>query len=145
MPAAKQITVRLPFLLPTRNEQDRMHFQEKKRLKDRIIAEFIAAGIRRGAAPMEFAEVTVWRNSARSPDYDGNVGSLKQLLDVIQPEGIMRFVNGQPKFPNPGGLGIILNDNIEHVVVRAEWVKAKPSEQYTLVRIKALDGIPVAA
>ena len=45
----REITIRLPFLLPTRNQQDRMHFHEKRQLKDRIIREFLAAGIRRAA------------------------------------------------------------------------------------------------
>src|ERR1700690_1608261 len=107
---SREVIIRLPFLLPTRNQQDRMHFHAKRELKHRIIAEFIAAGIRSSGKPMEFSEVTVWRHSTQCPDFDGNVGSLKQLLDVIQPEGKLRKIKGELKLSNPGGLGIILND-----------------------------------
>jgi hypothetical protein len=138
------ITIRLPFLLPTRNQQDRMHFHEKTELKAPILREFMTAGIRSGGAPMKYAEVTVWRHSIREPDRDGNMGSIKQLLDLLQPEGKLRKMKGALAFPNPGGMGIIMNDSPAHAVVRALWLKAPSlAGQHTMVRIKRLDAMPV--
>jgi len=141
----REITIRLPFLLPTRNVQDRMHFHEKRRLKDQIAGEFLAAGVRGTGVPIEFAEVTVWRHSTQCPDADGLYGSLKQILDVIQPQGEPRVVKGAPygslHIPNPGGLGLILNDDMRHIVLRPFWVKAKRGEQHTVIRIRELAAI----
>ncbi len=134
----REISIRLPFLLPTRNVQDRMHFHQKRALKDDIIREFLAAGVLPSAAraPMAFAEVTVWRHSTREPDIDGLYGSLKQILDVIQPVGDLRKVGGKLRHANLGGLGIIANDSPSHLVVRPLWVKARQSEQHTMIRIR---------
>lgn len=139
-----EITIRLPFLLPTRNRQDRMHYHEKTDLKEQILREFMAAGIRSGGAPMRYAEVVVFRHSVREPDRDGNVGSIKQLVDLLQPEGKLRKMKGALAFTNPGGLSIITNDSPAHSVVRALWVKSPTiAEQHTLVRIRRLDAMPV--
>lgn len=138
----REITIRLPFLLPTRNQQDRMHYHDKRKLKDQIIREFLAAGILPGRTPMEYAEVTVWRRSTREPDVDGLYGSLKQLLDVIQPEGDLRKVGAKLQHANPGGLGLIANDSPSHLIVRPLWIKSRPSEQHTVIRIRELAAMP---
>ena len=138
----REISIRLPFLLPTRNQQDRMHFHEKRDLKNRIGREFLAAGILPGTTtPMAFAEVNVWRHSSREPDLDGLYGSVKQLLDILQPQGELRTVKGKLQHANPGGIGVIANDSPAHVVLRLFWVKAKPSEQHTMVHLREMAGV----
>ena len=124
-----------------------MHFHQKRELKDQIIREFLAAGVLPSAAraPMAFAEVTVWRHSTREPDVDGLYGSLKQMLDVIQPAGDLRKVGGKLQHANPGGLGIILNDGPSRLVVRPFWIKSRLSQQHTLIRIRELAEMPQVA
>lgn len=138
-----EIIIRLPFLLPLENEQRRLHYHQKRDVKDQIIREFIAAGIRSGGTPMKYAEIVVWRHSTQRPDDGGLWGSLKQLLDVLQPEGKLRKSKSKGYvFPNPGGLSIITNDDPSHAVVRPLWVKAPNlPAQHTLVRIRRLVAI----
>lgn len=137
----REIIIHLPFLLPTRNQQDRMHFHAKRNLKDQIIREFLAAGVLPGGAAMEFAEVVVWRHSTKSPDVDGLYGSIKQLVDILQPEGELRTVKGKLQHSNPGGLGIIANDSPAHIVLRPLWIKSRPADQHTVVRIRELESM----
>lgn len=138
-----EILIRLPFLLPLENRQVRMHYHAKRDVKDLIINEFTAAGILPGAAPMEFAEITIWRCSTQRPDTGGLWGSIKQLLDVLQPQGALRKMRGKMTFTNPGGIGVIRGDDPDHAVVRPLWTKARTlTEQHTLVRIRRLDAMP---
>ena len=64
---------------------------------------------------------------------------------MIQPQGKPRVVEGRVHIPNPGGLGLILNDDMRHIVLRPLWVKAKRGEQHTTIRIRELAGIEAAA
>ena len=141
----REISIRLPFLLPLENKQHRMHYHAKRDVKDQIIGEFMAAGVLPGREPMKFAEIVVWRHSTREPDVPGQYGQLKQLLDVLQPEGPLRKVKNKFQNANPGGLGIILNDSPSHIVVRPLWLKSKLSEQHTMIRIREIASIDVDA
>jgi len=138
-----EIVIRFPWLLPTQNVLDRMNPHQKRDLKDQILKEFLAAGLRPGGKPMKYAEITVWRHSVKEPDHANNLGSLKQLVDLLQPEGKLRKMKGKLAFTNPGGMSIILNDNPRHAIVRALWIKAPNlTAQHTLVRIRRLEAMP---
>jgi hypothetical protein len=134
---AEDIVFRLPFLLPLENVQVRTHYHAKTEWKRQIALELMAAGVRRPVTPMRYVAVTVWRHSLVEPDYTGLCGSLKQLLDIMQPEG--QFIPKLARPQNPGGLGIIESDKPSNLVVRPLWVRARTRiEQHTLVRIKEL-------
>ncbi len=136
----------LPLLLPTRNAQDRMHFHEKKALKDRLAMEIRAAGVVIPPVPFARCAVTVWRHSLVEPDTDGLFGSLKQILDVLQPSGQMIVMKGKRQFQNPQGLGIIASDKPSCCEVRPLWIKARHrTEQKTVVAICELTEISQVA
>ena len=133
----------LPLLLPTRNEQDRMHFHEKTKLKERLAMEIRACGFVRPINPLPLCAVTVWRHSLVEPDTDGLFGSLKQLLDVLQPQGALIAIKGKTQFRNPQGIGIIADDRPSACDVRAYWIKARHrTDQKTVVVIRELSEMP---
>lgn len=139
----RQIHFTLPMLLPTRNEQDRMHVHVKRKLKERLALEIRAAGVVIPPRPIGLASVSVWRHSLVEPDTDGLFGSLKQLLDVLQPRGDVIMVKGQPKLRNPQGLGIIADDKPSVCEVRARWIKAQHrGDQKTVVVIQEMAEMP---
>ena len=140
------ISFTIPLLLPTRNEQDRMHFHEKTKLKERLAMEIRAAGIIAPPRPFDLAAVTVWRQSLVEPDTDGLFGSLKQLLDVLQPQGGLVMIKGKTQFRNPQGLGLIADDKPSRCVVNAHWIKARHRpDQKTVVVIHELSEMPERA
>lgn len=138
-----QIYFTLPFLLPTRNEQDRMHFHEKTKLKNRLAMEIRAAGVITPTSPLALSSVTVWRHSLVEPDTDGLFGSLKQLLDVLQPQGRLVRIKSVLQYQNPQGLGIIADDKPSRCLVQPYWIKARNRpEQKTVVVIRELIEMP---
>lgn len=141
----KEIHFVLPRLLPTRNQQDRMHFHKKRELKESLALEVRHAVREMPAQPLKIVSVTVWRHSLVEPDSDGLSGSLKQLLDVLQPQGKLVKSKGKLQLQNPQGLGIILSDKPSCCLAFARWIKARHrTEQKTVVVIKELSEIPKA-
>ncbi|HET6606727.1 MAG TPA: hypothetical protein VFG62_08670 [Rhodopila sp.] len=130
------IVFRLAAPLPLLNVQLRQHWANRAAVKKDLAWEVLAVlGRARPAAPIEFAQVTIWRHSIQAPDWDNLVASAKNLLDVLQPASER----------HPYGLGVIASDDQAHLKLAVHHVKAKTrTEQCTLVRIRPLDG-PVAA
>lgn len=94
----------IPLTLPTRNVLDRMHWAERGRLRKLISAEVFAAvhpHRNYAADPFDLCNVTITRYSPKEPDKDGLVGSVKGLLDVLQPVSAR----------HPNGLGLIADDS----------------------------------
>lgn len=133
----------LPMLLPTRNEQDRLHYHDKTRLKECLALEIRAAGVLPPPMPLDLCAVTIWRHSLVEPDTDGLFGSIKQLLDVLQPKGGIVTVQGKPRLRNPQGLGIIADDKPSRCAVDVRWIKARHrTDQKTVVVIRELAEMP---
>jgi hypothetical protein len=141
------IDITIPLRLPTRNELDRMHFHAKKRIA-RNIAELVAAELMmrrcKPAKPLTPVRITIERHSSRQPDHDNLNGSVKQLLDVLQP-----FVSPPPgtrKGGRPLGLDVIAGDdpkNMPHLTVM--HVKAAPGTERTRIIIQRIDNERSAA
>lgn len=98
------IYVEFPMRLPTTNVYARMHWAKRSRLGRQVATEIWAAlGGKLPARPLKRCTIRVERVSTKEPDPDGLVGSLKCLLDALQP----------PSKRHPYGLGIIADDTRE--------------------------------
>ena len=122
-----EITFRLDAPLPLLNRWERMHWRAKSKHKQELAREIWALTAGQVAAPLERAEVLVWRHSIREPDHDGLI--VKSLLDALQPASKR----------HPYGIGIIAGDDSEHVTCKIQHVTAKRrAEQCTVVVIRDL-------
>lgn len=121
------IFVEIPIRTPTLNEWQRMHWARRGRLGRQVAKEIWAAlGGKLPERPFKKCRIRVERVSTKEPDFDGIVGSLKTILDALQP----------PSKRHPYGLGIIADDNREcigtpevlHVAGKASktriWIEA---------------------
>jgi hypothetical protein len=109
------------------NVWERMHFRAKARFKTALAWEILAGIGRKPAAPIERAQVTVWRHSIREPDNDGLI--VKHLLDSLQPASKR----------HPYGIGVIAGDDPAHVECKIHHVNAKRrSDQGTVVVVSEI-------
>lgn len=90
----------------------------------------VAAGNSLFSHPAKRARVRVERRSIGTPDYDGFVGGLKELLDILQP-----FVEKR----RPYGLGFIANDAPDCLILEPVAVRVRSrAEQGTTVIIEEM-------
>jgi hypothetical protein len=131
------LVFRLAAPLPLLNVQLRQHFAQRGAAKKDLAWEVLAAlGRARPAQPLQRVEVTIWRHSVQAPDQDNLVASAKSLLDVLQPASKR----------HPYGVGVISGDDPARLRLAVHHVKAKHrTDQHTLVRVRAVESMPVAA
>jgi len=97
------ITLELASVTPLLNRTIRLHWSRRRKKRLALAWEVkVAAMGNIPAVPFARARVSVIRRSVGTPDHDGFVGGLKDLLDVLQPHHEKR---------RPYGLGLIANDN----------------------------------
>jgi hypothetical protein len=98
----------IPRETPSNNVIKGMHFKDYKALRKRWQYEvLITLGLRRPKVPVKIAGIVVNRYSAGQLDWDNAYGGLKPLLDCLV----------MPSQRNPSGLGLIVDDNPEHMPV----------------------------
>lgn len=112
----------LPYLLPTLNEWERMHWASRRRYKRKLARNIGTTMLITGQRFPDLsryprADVRVERHSSRSPDNDNLTASVKPLLDALQPASNKR------KY----GLGLILEDNPDTITLDVQHVKARRS------------------
>jgi hypothetical protein len=105
-PAPLLIEFSLPFLLRLPNRTTGQHWSGGHAYRKSLlgpVAQALAPW--QGHHPMERARVTVCRFTTRLPDHDGNVASLKPLIDLL-------LVRSKV---HPSSLGIIRDDDPAHL------------------------------
>ena len=95
------IVIDLPIRTVLFNEFVRMHWAKRRKYCRRLAVLIHECASRRPAVPLQRCRVTVERFSTMVPDHDGLVGSLKSLLDALQPCSAR----------HPYGLGFIADDS----------------------------------
>jgi hypothetical protein len=145
--APEVIEFQIPLITKTLNQTRRMHFQDIHRYQLRLMGEIKLVALRQiPAKPWERARVTIWRHSCGTPDKDGLIGGMKELIDCLiwcgEPIKVAsKASHGKVRwrFPHPCGLGFILDDNPACIDLDVQSVKATTrSEQKTVVRIERL-------
>jgi hypothetical protein len=115
------------MLLDTPNRTRGQHWAVTSGYKRRVAREvWVALGGRLPAEPIQRCRVTVYRHSTRQPDDDNLAGSLKPLLDALQPSTDRRTY----------GLGLIADDAPGVCSMVPRWVKATRATQFTRVVIE---------
>lgn len=85
--------------------------------------------------PFERAILEVTRSGRKRPDQDNLVGGLKAMIDIFRPQGELRFVRGAWRPANPTGLGLIVDDTPDRLLLRAQSVlcgDAEPSTHFVI-------------
>ena len=95
------IVIDLPLRTPLTNQWMRMHFRSRMRYCRAIAVQIAIHASRRPAEPLQRCRVVVERFSTQEPDRDGLFGSLKAVLDALQPQSRT----------HPYGLGFIADDS----------------------------------
>jgi hypothetical protein len=96
----------IPYRLPLLNTMLRSHWAYRARER-MTIAWLVKKAIGRlPEKPLDKAVIHVYRHSPKQPDDDNLQGSVKSLLDVLQPVSKR----------HPSGLGIIRNDSPDCIV-----------------------------
>ena len=95
------IVIDLPLRTPLLNQWMRMHFRSRMRYCRAVAVQIAIHASRRPAEPLERCRVTVERFSTQEPDRDGLFGSLKAVLDALQPQSKT----------HPYGLAFIADDS----------------------------------
>jgi hypothetical protein len=112
----------------------RTHFAARKRYIATLAWEVRAAILGPlPAAPLARSRVTIWRHSIQPLDADALAGSVKHLLDLLQPMSKR----------HPYGLGLIADDRADCCALSVHWVKARSrTEQRMVVQIEPMeDGV----
>ncbi|NPD67273.1 hypothetical protein HN018_06760 [Lichenicola cladoniae] len=103
---------------------------------------------RRPAEPFPFALVRVERHSCGQPDHDGLVGGVKPVLDCLTTpkQLVARKPTSRARVRNPMGLGFVVDDSPDHILLEVVHVKTRHADQCTLVTItEAVRQMQVAA
>ncbi|HTS05739.1 MAG TPA: hypothetical protein VMP68_09155 [Candidatus Eisenbacteria bacterium] len=116
-----------PLMLPNRKKT--LHWAKQSQLIHALSQE-VAQAIGQGPPqPIPKAHVKVFRYGIQEPDHDNIVGSLKGILDVLQPRS----------HRHPYGLGIIAGDDPEHLISEIHHIQVKTlAEQKTKVVIREI-------
>lgn len=122
----EKIILTIPYALPTLNAIRKMHYQEYKRLREKLAWE-ICGQYRHKGDPIKYSIIFVTRHgSGKTPDWVNLYGSFKALEDCLV----------MPSKANPSGLGIIYDDNPEYVkTLTVLPQKCKRGEEKTVVEI----------
>lgn len=99
--ATAPIVIDLPLRTPLMNQWMRMHFRTRMRYCRAVAMQIAIHASRKPAEPLQRCRVTVERFSTQEPDRDGLFGSLKSVLDALQPQSKT----------HPYGLCFIANDS----------------------------------
>lgn len=123
-PGVYSFTLKAPLLLPNRKKN--LHWSAQTQLIHALsqeVAQVIGPG---PSEPIAKAHIRVFRYGIQEPDHDNIIGSLKGLLDVLQPRS----------HRHPYGLGIIAGDDPEHLTSEIHHIQVKArAEQRTSVKI----------
>lgn len=95
------IVIDLPLRTPLMNQWMRLHFRTRTKYCRAVAVQIAIHASRRPAEPLQRCRITVERFSTQEPDRDGLFGSLKSILDALQPQSRT----------HPYGLGFIANDS----------------------------------
>lgn len=129
---AGTLTFELPLeLVPMPNGPKglaRMHYQAKRRLKEKLANVLAPQVPTASGTPFLYAKVEMIRYSSGSADKDNLYASAKFLLDVLQ-------VNSKR---HPHGIYVLENDDTEHIELSARFEKAAPGKGRVLVLITPL-------
>lgn len=99
--ASASIVIDLPLRTPLTNQWMRMHFRTRMRYCRAVAVQIAIHASHRPAEPLQRCRVIVERFSTQEPDRDGLFGSLKAVLDALQPQSKT----------HPYGLGFIADDS----------------------------------
>ena len=128
LPLPDRFGFTLPYALPSLNKLLRMHWSERKkeakRMSESVAA--VTAHLPKGAKPPEHARVTVVRYASRAMDEDNLYGSVKHLLDVLQPKSER----------HPFGLGLIAGDDPAHLTVTVRFERSSRAAARTSVLVE---------
>jgi hypothetical protein len=118
---------RLPEPTVLLNVWQRLHWAEKKKYMTKLGWMVRAAVPTLPAKPLQRAWIHVERHNPKPfPDYDGLIGGLKPLLDVLT----------CPRLRHPHGLGFIVDDSQQFLErLTAESKPASRGKGLTIVRI----------
>lgn len=122
-----QLSFTLPFALKGLNARQRMHWAARKRERDDMKNQVIAAigGTRYlpfKHMPIEFATIDVCRYSWKPLDPDNLRATVKPLLDVLCVQSAT----------HPCGLNIIADDDEKHLAVTWRQERGKPATTVTI-------------
>lgn len=104
--------VELPFLTPTPNQWQRMHFTARKRTMQQISACIAMQCPALVGLHLDKASIRITRFSSQEPDADAK-SFCKPILDALQPTSKR----------HPYGMGAIIDDASENVELDPCWVR----------------------
>ena len=134
------IRIEIPAITKTLNQTSRMHFAARRAYRNRLCGEIkLAAAGRIPAAPWPRARVTIWRHAHGTPDTDGLIGGLKELIDCLIWSGKPHLIAGKLRLPHPSGLGFVLDDKPACLELAAHSVRIPKAEPVrTVILIEQL-------
>jgi hypothetical protein len=112
-------------LTPTGNKWQRMHWAARKKIVEALAAEIRAQIPPASGITFDSAKVHIIRQSSVKPDKDGLFGSVKGILDALQPASKR----------HPYGTFVIRDDSSDCIDLKVEWEKVPPNKGKVLVMI----------
>lgn len=112
-------------LTPTGNQWLRIHWAKRKKMIEAIAAEIRAQIPAASGITFDSAKVHIIRQSSSRPDEDGLYGSVKGILDALQPASKR----------HPYGTYVIADDSSDCIDLKVDWEKAPPNKGKVLVMV----------
>jgi hypothetical protein len=131
-PAATPVAVgpdeiEIPWLTPTPNQWQRMHFRAKRRVLEQLAQLTAVTRPHLVHRALTRARITVTRYSSVAPDPDA-VTFVKPILDMLQ----------RPSKRHPYGIGAIVDDDSKTVELVTEWKPCPPKLGRVIVKVEPL-------
>lgn len=139
--AALVVSFRLAKPYPLLNRMLRMHWRARKVYQRRVMHEIMEAiGFRRPERPFDFALVRIERHSVGTPDRDGLIGGAKPVIDCLTTPTATQALSpfSKNRVRNPLGLGFVVDDGPDRILLEVVHVKATRSTQGTVVVITGM-------
>lgn len=115
---------RLAFLIPTPNGWQRMHFRARRRMMQTIADALVCEFPKLIGKALDKPAVHIVRCSSVRPDPDAE-RFCKPILDAMQVAGKR----------HPYGVGILVDDSHDHIVLTAGWEPAPPKQGYMRIEV----------
>ncbi|MGO2959289.1 MAG: hypothetical protein ACTIDN_09670 [Acetobacter sp.] len=132
------IRFELPFAYSLPNKTNGQHYFAATRDKNAMHRAVAAASVGlRPPEPFQRARVEIERHGVRAPDPDNLTGGAKRLIDCLTTPRLLnvRTEGARQRVKNKRGLGFIIDDGPEHIVLNVRHVPARLCAQKTVMTI----------
>lgn len=134
----KTIRFEIPFAYALPNRTLHQHWGVATKAKHKMQRAVMAAAAGQvPSEPIQRAHILIERHGVRAPDPDNLIGGAKRLIDCLTTPKLLnvRTPGAHQRLKNKRGLGFVVDDGPEHVVLDVRHVPARLYAQKTVVTI----------